>query len=293
MNLLESFSAMNYLHHVQQILRVFAQDVAHGFALIFRNGFAIAGFAFLCLLTASNLRPDLREIAEIRLITWLEARQYANTGIVSDVDAADRATAIYPHQLNREQARIAIWLSRKYRIATEPLSALVSEAYDQGAIHQIDPTLILAVMAIESNFNPFAQSAVGAQGLMQVMTKIHAAKYTQYGGELAAFDPITNLRVGILVLRDCIKIKGSVEGGLRYYVGGGPDNDGGYVGKVLTEQKRIQLVAQGQSVPTSSTSALQIMLEKTESWPGNPFSFKSSSPDGSDESTGSPSNSDK
>ena len=73
----------------------------------------------------------------------------------------------------------------------------------------------------------------------------------------------------------------------------GPDNDGGYVGKVLTEQKRIQLVAQGQSVPTSSTSALQMMLEKTESWSVNPFSFKSSSPDSADETPGLSSHTDK
>ena len=84
----------------------------------------------------------------------------------------------------------------KYRVAPEPLSALVAEAYEIGQQAKLDPTLILAVMAIESGFNPFAQSPVGAQGLMQVMTGVHSDKYEIFGGKLAAFDPVTNLRVG-------------------------------------------------------------------------------------------------
>ena len=59
-------------------------------------------------------------------------------------------------------------------------------------------------MAVESSFNPFAQSPVGAQGLMQVMTKVHDDKYEAFGGSHAAFDPVTNLRVGVQVLKECI-----------------------------------------------------------------------------------------
>ena len=73
-----------------------------------------------------------------------------------------------------------------------------------GALANLDPTLILAVMAVESSFNPFAQSPVGAQGLMQVMTKVHDDKYEAFGGTHAAFDPVTNLRVGVQVLKECI-----------------------------------------------------------------------------------------
>ena len=74
-------------------------------------------------------------------------------------------------------------------------------------------------MAVESSFNPFAQSPVGAQGLMQVMTKVHNDKYEAFGGNLAAFDPVTNLRVGVQVLKECIARAGCLEAGLRFYVG--------------------------------------------------------------------------
>jgi soluble lytic murein transglycosylase-like protein len=148
--------------------------------------------------------------------------------------------------LPKQQANLAYWLSKKYRVAPEPLSALVAEAYDIGNRTKLDPTLILAIMAIESGFNPFAQSAMGAQGLMQVMTKIHGDKYENFGGHFAAFDPVANLRVGVKVLQECIARAGSIEGGLRYYVGAANlEGDGGYAGKVMAEHVRLQSVAAG------------------------------------------------
>jgi hypothetical protein len=105
-------------------------------------------------------------------------------------------------------------------------------------------------MAVESSFNPFAQSHVGAQGIMQVMTHVHADKYQNFGGTLAAFDPVTNLRVGVKVLQECIARAGSVQGGLKLYVGAGNvDNDSGYADKVLSEHDRLQKVAKGRVVP--------------------------------------------
>jgi hypothetical protein len=141
-----------------------------------------------------------------------------------------------PKDLPKEQAAVAFWLSKKYRVAPEPLSVLVAEAYDIGTRTKLDPTLILAIMAIESSFNPFAQSAVGAQGLMQVMTRVHTDKYQNFGGHFAAFDPVSNLRVGVKVLQECISTRRFGRRGLRYYVGAAnlPD-DGGYTAKVMAE----------------------------------------------------------
>ncbi|HSN31531.1 MAG TPA: lytic transglycosylase domain-containing protein, partial [Ideonella sp.] len=148
------------------------------------------------------------------------------------------------------QAAVATWLTRRYKVAPEPVSRIVQEAWQLGERSRLDPTLILAVMAVESSFNPFAQSAVGAQGLMQVMTGVHIDKYENFGGRLAAFDPVTNLRVGAQVLKDCIRRAGGLEAGLRFYVGAANlEDDGGYAGKVLAEQQRLRLVASGKQVP--------------------------------------------
>jgi hypothetical protein len=241
---------MTALGKTAQGLRTFASDVAQGFFEITHNSFALVGLAVVFSVIALTARPDLRQAGESKLMTWLQERQAAALGMVPELDAIDRATAANPKDLPKQQAAVAYWLSKKYRVAPEPLSALVAEAYEIGAHVKLDPTLILAVMAVESGFNPFAQSPVGAQGLMQVMTGIHSDKYESFGGKLAAFDPVTNLRVGVKVLQECIQRAGSQEAGLRFYVGAAnlPD-DGGYAGKVMAEHARLRQVAGGHAVP--------------------------------------------
>jgi soluble lytic murein transglycosylase-like protein len=217
------------------------------------NSFALLGLAVAFSVITLMARPDLRQIGESQLSNWLQIRQTVSTGLRSEVDAVDRATAADPKDLPKQQAAVAYWLSKKYHIAPEPLSALVIEAYEAGARVKLDPTLILAVMAIESGFNPFAQSPVGAQGLMQVMTNVHTDKFENFGGKLATFDPLTNLRVGVKVLQDCVARAGSVEGGLRSYVGAAnSETDDGYSSKVLAEYGRLRQVAAGRSVPLTS-----------------------------------------
>jgi len=235
-----------------QGLRTFASDIAEGFFEITHNSFALLGLAVVFAVITLTARPDLRQTGEERLMDWLQARQVALLGMEPEPEAVERATATNPKDLPKEQAAVAYWLSKKYRVAPEPLSALVAEAYNVGRSTKLDPTLILAIMAVESSFNPFAQSAVGAQGLMQVMTQVHSDKYENFGGKLAAFDPLTNLRVGVKVLQECIARAGSLEGGLKFYVGAGNmEADGGYAGKVLSEYARLYQVAKGRALPAA------------------------------------------
>jgi len=262
------------LARLQLGLRTFANDVAQGFFAISHNGLAVLGLSLFFFVVALTVRPDLRLITEAKVISWLQERQYDELGIATDADAVDRATAADPRDLPKQQANLAYWLSKKYRVAPEPLSALVSEAYDLGPDNQIEPTLILAVMAVESGFNPFAQSNVGAQGLMQVMTKVHEQKYQGFGGTLAAFDPVANVRVGVNVLKECINRAGSLEGGLKLYVGAGNlKDDQGYTAKVLAENARLQQVAKGVKVPIApppasaaeaATARLESLWEKAQ-----------------------------
>ncbi len=266
----------------------FADDTAQGFFEISHNTFALLGVVAVFGVVTLAARPDLRQAGELHLMGWLQARQ--EQVVVAEEEpefveltAVERATAANPKELPSQQAAVAFWLSRKYNVAPEPLSALVSHAYEIGRKVKLDPTLILAVMAIESGFNPFAQSPVGAQGLMQVMTKVHTEKYEDFGGKFAAFDPVTNLRVGVKVLQECIARAGSVEAGLKHYVGAANmAGDGGYADKVLAEHARLSAVANGKRLPSTPQVTPPPRIVATPAPSGTtpaPVPVKSAAPD--------------
>jgi hypothetical protein len=239
---------------------VFVRDVGHGLLEVSHNTLALLGLAAVAVLVFSLGRADIRHQVEAVAFEWLqtrhEQRELAAGNLLSGIaepDAVTRATAADPKALNRQQAAVAQWISRRYKVAPEPISALVQEAWAIGRRAAIDPTLILAIMAVESGFNPFAQSAVGAQGLMQVMTRVHDDKYESFGGTHAAFDPISNLRVGVQVLKECITRAGNLQEGLRYYVGAAlRDGDNGYAARVMAEQVHLRNVADGKTVPVNA-----------------------------------------
>ena len=250
-------------HAAAQSLSVFVRDVGRGMLEVSHNTLALVGLAALAMGLFAGNRADVREQVEQVALQWLqtrhEARETASGNLlvsVADNEAVGRATAADLKQLSREQAALAVWIARRYKVAPEPIGALVQEAWSIGQRAKLDPTLILAIMAVESSFNPFAQSAVGAQGLMQVMTRVHDDKFEAFGGNHAAFDPISNLRVGVQVLKECIARAGSVQEGLKHYVGAALlEGDSGYAGRVMAEQSHMRAVADGRQVPLNASNA--------------------------------------
>jgi hypothetical protein len=251
-----SQAASGQKRHKVAPLKTIGRDTYRGFIDLTHNGLAIVGLGLVVGALTLTTRGDLRDSIEQQALTWLQERHEPAAESVAafepDPEAIERVTALNTSSLPKQQANVAYWLSRKYRVAPEPLGVLVAEAFEVGEKASMDPTLILAVMAIESRFNPFAQSPVGAQGLMQVLTRVHTDKYEDFGGKLTAFDPVTNLRVGAQVLRECIqRAGGSIEGGLKLYVGAVTSDGSGYINKVIAEHLRIQSVALGKPMPRS------------------------------------------
>jgi len=230
-------------------LAVWMSDITRGLFLVTHSSLAMLGLAAAALVLALWWQPAWLYAAEGAVFGWLRERNVLVSWLPEN--AAERATAVELSDLPPAQAAVAAWLAAKYRVAPEPVAALVAEAHAVSPQVKLPAHLILAVMAIESSFHPFVQSHAGAQGLMQVMGGIHARRFDAYGGSETAFDPVVNLRVGASVLADAIKLKGSLEGGLRFYLGGDAViEDGGvsYVVKVLAERDRLNQVAAGVNV---------------------------------------------
>ena len=106
----------------------------------------------------------------------------------------------------------------------------------------LDPLLVLAVISIESRFNPIAESAMGAKGLMQIIPKYHRAKLDALGGEDSVLDPESNIMVGTRILQEYVHRTGTLEAGLQFYNGAFWDGSAQYAQKVLAERDRLEQV---------------------------------------------------
>jgi soluble lytic murein transglycosylase-like protein len=137
---------------------------------------------------------------------------------------------------------LAEFLARRYRVSEDVTLDLVTFAHGAGHQLGLDPLLIIAVMAVESRFNPIAESVAGAKGLMQVIPKYHAEKLQEFGGERAVFDPQTNILVGSQILKEYISRTGSMSAALQMYAGAPNDGQDAYTAKVMNEKQRLQHV---------------------------------------------------
>lgn len=233
-----------------------------------QHAFTIFGVTAIVVIAVLYMRPDLAQavtrsladqpaipapvaaVTAPRLHELMEAPA-ANAPAAAPTTALTAAEEKALVGSRKQQEWVTSWLSKRYRVANDATNMLVSTAYMTAREIKIDPLLILAVMAIESRFNPFAESPVGAQGLMQVMSKVHHEKFQEMGGVQAALNPVANIRVGSLILKDYVTRGGSVEAGLKTYVGAAAfETDDGYGSRVMAEYKRLKQVSAGKKVPT-------------------------------------------
>ena len=140
----------------------------------------------------------------------------------------------------QNQRAVADFFEKKYSLDRNKIEEYISNAVVIAKEANIDPVLLLAVISVESNFNPNTKSTAGAEGLMQVMTSVHKDKYALYGGTSDAVKPEVNIRVGAYILKYLIASAGSLRNGLKFYVGAAnAEDDGGYADKVMAERRRI------------------------------------------------------
>lgn len=209
--------------------------LAHG-ALLLAGfvGLAIAGSAFL---QDEPIRFSELGMAEVQAAPSRLAPSTASA------PAMVQAVPSLAAGLSPEMQKVRDFVSRRYRVSDRALEPVLAAAETSGRKLGIDPLLIVAVMAIESSFNPFAESSMGAQGLMQVIPRFHLDKIGQGADEDALFDPLLNVHVGTLVLREGLQRFGSLQRALQYYGGALRDPNASYANKVLAMKRRLVTIA--------------------------------------------------
>jgi hypothetical protein len=137
------------------------------------------------------------------------------------------------------------FVAKRYRVSQDEVFDLVTLAHHAGRQLQLDPLLIIAVIAIESSFNPIAESRAGAKGLMQIIPKFHGDKLEEFGGDQAVFEPETNIHVGARILKEYLRRTGNLGIALQMYAGALDDENDQYTRKVLSERHRLQQALSG------------------------------------------------
>jgi soluble lytic murein transglycosylase-like protein len=200
-----------------------------------KNGLAFIGLATVCGAVAIVLVGD----SYLRTLPVLAADAFAVPSL-----AAEGAIEAEETLLEREQRAMAEYIARRYRVSETAVSGYVGAAYRAGAQHSVDPLLILAVMAVESRYNPVAESGVGAKGLMQVIPKFHLEKLSDHGGEHALLEPEVNIQVGAQILHEYQRRFRDTETALQMYAGAFDEPTSQYANKVFAEKARLELLRQ-------------------------------------------------
>jgi soluble lytic murein transglycosylase-like protein len=241
---------------------VFARDTVSGFITTAHHTVMVLGILAIATLGLMFVKPEItdqiKEISPFAQAEGEEDEEVLQLAALTEApaQAVEQETAKdSPAADSHPQQWVTKWLAKRYRVATDATDMLVSAAYRTAKEIKLDPLLILSVMAIESRFNPIAESPLGAQGLMQVMSKVHRDKFEDHGGVKAALNPVANIKVGSLILKDYVTRGGSVEAGLKLYVGAGAfESDSGYGSRVMAEYHRLKDVSMGKKVPIYATS---------------------------------------
>jgi soluble lytic murein transglycosylase-like protein len=162
--------------------------------------------------------------------------------VVCVTDPAPPAEEASAEPLDPVQQALVQYLSRRFMVAGEATEVMVGAAYRAAAQVGLDPLLVLAVISVESRFNPFAESGMGAKGLMQIIPKYHRAKLLELGGDEVVLDPESNIHVGTRILQEYVYRTGTLEAGLQFYNGASRDGSAQYAQKVMGERLKLEEV---------------------------------------------------
>ncbi|MGL1834228.1 lytic transglycosylase domain-containing protein [Rhodocyclaceae bacterium SMB388] len=230
---------------------VFARNTSKTLIRFTHGGLLAAGIAAVAHVGLAIFDHDSVSLADTGLLTTP-----AHAAVVELPETGDRwqpsASVVLAQRdslvvaeagLSEEMQRVRDWVSRRYRVSSVALEPVLVVAEESAKDAGLDPLLIVAMMAIESSFNPMAQSNAGAQGLMQVIPRWHMDKIGEDAPKDILFDPLVNIQVGTKVLVEGLKRYGTLQAALQYYGGARNDPEARYTKRVLAMKRQLASAA--------------------------------------------------
>ncbi|MDQ7989754.1 MAG: transglycosylase SLT domain-containing protein [Candidatus Dactylopiibacterium sp.] len=228
---------MTHLVKLSRFFRHFLTFVLH-FA---HGGFVMVGAIVMALVAYQSIQFGAKGL-DPRTMFGYRPEAPVESVEVAMLDGLDEQAAVAEkeHGVPAGYGRVATGIAKRHRVSPVVVESLVKAAVKEGQANGVDPMLILAVITVESRFNPFAESSFGAQGLMQIIPRFHVERISTEKGETALFDPMENIRVGTQILRHYIRSTGSVHAGLQMYGGASSDPSMNYANRVQGELERLR-----------------------------------------------------
>ncbi len=161
-------------------------------------------------------------------------------------------------------------------VTTKPSPAISTLVEDAARTNNVDPLLVHSVIQVESNYNQYAVSPVGAEGLMQLMPET-----ARMLGVNNSFDAKENIEAGVRYLKSLQDQFKDDRLALAAY-NAGPNAVERYkwvppfketqkyvedVGKRYGEARRAELVQKAKGLPTPPTPDGQMMAAQEERHP--------------------------
>lgn len=151
--------------------------------------------------------------------------------VVSMLTSIGTATA---QEIERSwKDRLADYITDTYRISNA--KSIVDIVIDISESRNIEPTLVLAIISVESGFNPKARNVSGAKGLMQVMTPLHSKRFPSHH---FYFEPTTNIEVGLDIWQECEQKSKTFNQAAKCYSGGSMT----WASKVKLQKQKFDII---------------------------------------------------
>lgn len=191
---------------------------------------AICWTAFLSHSASAHVPPPSHPPEFASLSHLVSTPQYVDSLLLALSD--ETAPSIIP---SASQTALASKIAGKYDIPPVVAQQIVAAAHTEAKANDLDPLLVLSVIAAESSFNPKAQNKSGAMGLMQAIPRWHRDKIKNLGisnSQLLSVEP--NVRLGVVILKEYLRLSnGNMTLALQKYNGSAKDRSKSYSNKIM------------------------------------------------------------